>query len=49
MSKQSREDQSGGGNLNGKAPSGTLHQPPNFQGKSGQPDNANTKAKQVGR
>ena len=40
--KQSRSDQSGGGNVTGKAPSGTLHQPPNFLDKSGQSDNQST-------
>jgi len=37
---QSRKDQSGGGNVVGKAPSGTLYQPPKTvfgtDGKSGQ-------------
>lgn len=37
---QSRSDQSGGGNVVGKAPSGRLHQPPKntfgTDGKSGQ-------------
>jgi hypothetical protein len=42
------ETQKGGGNVVGKAPSGTLYQPPSFLGKSGQSDNANTNAKQVG-
>lgn len=35
--------QSGGGNVVGKAPNNnTLHQPPNFMGRSGQPDNQST-------
>lgn len=42
-SNQSRSEQSGGGNLVGKAPSGRLHKAPNFQGKSGQPDNQSTR------
>lgn len=41
-SKQSNEAQSGGGNVVGKAPGGRLHQPPSFQGKSGQSDNQST-------
>lgn len=47
MSSQSREDQSGGGNLTGKAPSAVLRKIPPFQGKSGQPDNQDTSRKQV--
>jgi len=43
--KQSRSDQSGGGNVVGKAPSGTLHQPPKTMlgtdGKSGQTQSTN--------
>ena len=39
-SNQSRKDQSGGGNVVGKAPGGRLHQPPKTlfgtDGKSGQ-------------
>jgi len=39
-SNQSRKDQSGGGNVVGKSPSGRLHQPPKSMlgtdGKSGQ-------------
>lgn len=42
VSKQSREDQSGGGQVVGSAPKSRLHQPPNFQGKSGTPDNQST-------
>lgn len=35
--------QAGGGNISGKGPSKhRLHQPPNFQGKSGQGDNQST-------
>lgn len=34
--------QNGGGNVVGKAPSGTLYQPPAIFGKSGQPDNQST-------
>lgn len=41
-SKQRRTQDSSGGNVVGKAPSGTLHQPPAFLGKSGQPDNQST-------
>lgn len=41
-SKQSRKDQAGGGNVVGRAPKSRLHQPPNFQGRSGQPDNQST-------
>lgn len=42
LSKQSNENQSGGGNVVGAAPKSRLHQPPNFMGKSGQPDNQST-------
>lgn len=48
MGQQSNEDQKGGGNVVGKAPSGTLYQPPAFLGQSGKPDNADTSKKQVG-
>lgn len=41
-SKQTAGDQSGGGNLVGKAPSAPLRKVPAFQGKSGQPDNQST-------
>jgi hypothetical protein len=41
-SNQCRENQSGGGQVVGKAPSGRLHQPPRFMGKSGMPDNQST-------
>jgi hypothetical protein len=41
-SNQHRSEQSGGGNLVGKAPSGVLYTPPDFQGKSGQSDNQDT-------
>ena len=41
-SNQHRSDQSGGGNVVGRAPKSRLHQPPAFQGKSGQPDNQST-------
>jgi len=35
--------QAGGGNISGKGPTKhRLHQPPNFQGKSGQSDNQST-------
>lgn len=40
--RQSRSDQSGGGNLVGKAPSAPERKVPDFQGKSGQPDNQST-------
>lgn len=44
-SNQSRSDQSGGGNVTGKAPSGQLHQPPSSMlgtdGKSGQTQQTN--------
>lgn len=49
QSNQHRNDQAGGGNLTGKTPSGTLHQPPNFQGKSGQSDNQDTNRGSGGR
>jgi hypothetical protein len=39
---QSRTQDSSGGNVVGKAPSGRLHQPPAIFGKSGQPDNQTT-------
>jgi hypothetical protein len=39
---QCRTDQSGGGQVVGRPPKSRLHQPPNFQGKSGQPDNQST-------
>jgi hypothetical protein len=39
--KQSRSDQSGGGNSQ-SYDKNTLHQPPNFLDKSGQSDNAST-------
>lgn len=40
---QSEESQSGGGNIVGKGPTKhRLHQPPNFQGPSGQSDNQST-------
>jgi hypothetical protein len=41
MGKQSNENQKGGGNACG-APKARLHQPPKFQGKSGQSDNQST-------
>ena len=41
--QQSREQDTSGGNVVGKAPSNnTLHQPPNFMGESGKPDNRPT-------
>jgi hypothetical protein len=41
--QQGREQDTSGGNVVGKAPSNnTLHQPPNFLGKGGQPDNQST-------
>lgn len=40
-SNQSAGDQSGGGNMAGPTKQ-RLHQPPNFQGKSGQGDNQST-------
>ena len=43
VSNQSRQDQSGGAQVVGGPPKSTLHQPPNFQGQSGQPDNQSTK------
>lgn len=43
-SNQSRTQDSSGGNVVGKAPDkNVLYQPPNFMGKSGQPDNQSTK------
>lgn len=42
MAKQHREDQSGGGNASTYSKN-RLHQPPAFQGKSGQGDNRETK------
>jgi hypothetical protein len=42
QSKQARTQDSSGGNVVGKAPSGTLHTPPAFLGKSGTPDNQST-------
>lgn len=47
MGQQSNEDQAGGGNVVGKAPSGKLYQPPPFMGQSGKPDNQDTSRKQV--
>lgn len=45
QSNQSRQDQSGGGNVVGKAPGGRLHQPPKTllgtDGKSGQSQSTN--------
>lgn len=41
-SKQARQDQSGGGNLTGPLPGQNARIVPNFQGKSGQPDNQST-------
>lgn len=41
-SNQHRPSQTGGGQVVGKAPSGRLHQPPKFQGQSGQPNNQST-------
>jgi hypothetical protein len=38
----SMDSDKGGGNLTGKAPSAKLYQPPDFMGKSGQPDNQST-------
>ena len=44
-SNQSRSDQSGGGNVTGKAPAGRLHQPPSSllgtDNKSGQSQSTN--------
>ncbi len=40
--RQSRKDQSGGGQVVGSAPKSRLHQPPRFQGRSGTPDNQST-------
>lgn len=48
MGQQSNEDQSGGGNVVGRAPRAALYQPPAFMGKSGQPDNQDTSKQQVG-
>lgn len=42
QSKQARTQDTSGGNVVGKAPSGKLHQPPAIFGKSGQPDNQST-------
>lgn len=42
MSKQHRDEQSGGGNVVGAAPKARLHQPPPFMGRSGTPDNQDT-------
>jgi hypothetical protein len=42
QNNQHRPDQSGGGNLVGKAPSAPLAKVPDFQGKSGQSDNQST-------
>lgn len=39
---QCRSDQSGGGNVVGKAPGGRLHQPPKFMGSDGKSDNRST-------
>lgn len=41
-SKQSRTDQSGGGNLIGRAPSAPVRKPGKVGGKSMQPDNQST-------
>jgi hypothetical protein len=41
-SNQTRTQDSSGGNVVGKAPSGRLHQPPAFLGKTGQSDNQTT-------
>lgn len=40
--KQHRTQDTSGGNVVGKAPGFRLHQPPNFMGRSGQPDNQST-------
>lgn len=38
--KQSRDQDTSGGNIVNKGPTNhTLHQPPNFMGESGKPDN----------
>ena len=42
MGNQSKTDQSGGGQLVGRAPSAPIRMVPNFQGKSGQGDNQST-------
>jgi hypothetical protein len=42
QSNQARMQDTSGGNVVGKAPSGKLHQPPAIFGKSGQPDNQST-------
>jgi hypothetical protein len=42
QAKQARTQDTSGGNIVGKAPSGKLHQPPAIFGKSGQPDNQST-------
>ena len=49
VNKQSRTDQKGGGQVVGAAPKSTLHQPPNFMGKSGQSDNQSTNRGKGGR
>lgn len=41
-SNQSRTDQSGGGQLQGKAPNAPALNVPNFQGSAGQGNNQNT-------
>ena len=46
MSKQARDDQSGGANIVGKAPKVKAYMVPKFQGKSGTPDNQSTSRKQ---
>ena len=50
MSAQSNDDQSGGGNVVGKAPRGNLYQPPKFLGSAGTPtpDPKGQTQKQVG-
>lgn len=40
--RQARTQDTSGGNVVGKAPSGKLHQPPAFLGKGGTPDNQST-------
>jgi len=40
--KQTRVNQSGGGQVVGKAPGGRLHQPPKFMGSDGKSDNQST-------
>lgn len=41
--KHERTQDTSGGNIVNKGPTNhTLHQPPNFMGKSGQPDNQST-------